>query len=531
MTLRAARVAIPWMMVTLALGSFAAAAGARPARRATVSATDSAVQHLVVIYQENVSYDHYFGTYPSAANPVGESSFRAAPDTPSSDNYLRDPALLTDNPNGSNPQRLDPQVVNQLLTCDQNHDYGPEQQAFDHGRMDQFVSSVGTGSGSDPTGVPCQSSQVMDYYDGNSVTALWNYAQHFTMSDNSYGTTFGPSTPGALNLVAGNTAGVSADNGKDLTGEVENSTVIGDPQPLGDDCTTRDAVRLSGRNIGDLLNDHSVTWGFFEGGFGGYDSTTQKATNCKATHNIGAALGGTGKTGAHPWGVKVDYIPHHEPFQYYASTENPHHMPPSSVAMIGHSDQANHQYDLTDFWAAVANGNMPAVSFLKAAGYEDGHAAYSDPIDEQQFLVSTINRLEATPEWAHTLVVIAYDDSDGWYDHAYGGIDSRSAAASDSLTGDGQCGGNHPTATQDRCGPGPRLPLLLISPWVDANSIDHHRTNQTSILRFIEDNWQVGRIGGGSFDSTAPPLLTNTEMNPAGDTPALVLDPATGQPS
>jgi phospholipase C len=490
---------------------------------ASASHFPTVIQHVVVIFQENVSYDHYFGTYPSAANFSGEHQFTAAAGTPTSNNFLKHPSLLTANPNGSNPQRLDPQVVNQLLTCDQDHDYGPEQQAFDGGKMDKFIATVGTGSGNDPTGVPCQANQVMNYYDGNSVTALWNYAQHFAMSDNSYGTTFGPSAPGALNLVSGNTANVTADNGKDLTGEVENNTIIGDPQPLGDDCVTRDAVQLTGKNVGDLLNAKNVTWGWFEGGFGGYDPTSGTATNCKLTHPIGAAIGGTGQ-----WGTKTDYIPHHEPFQYYAQTANPHHKPPTSVAAIGTTDQANHQYDMSDFWDAVDNGNMPAVSFLKAPGYQDGHAAYSDPIDEQQFLVDTVNRLEARPEWAHTLVVIAYDDSDGWYDHANGGIKSPSAAASDALTGPGMCGASAPTATEDRCGLGPRLPLLFISPWVNSNVIDHHKTNQTSILRFIEDNWGLGRLGGGSFDASAPSLLTKADINAAGNTPALTLDPNTG---
>jgi phospholipase C len=62
----------------------------------------------------------------------------------------------------------------------------------------------------------------------------------------------------------------------------------------------------------------------------------------------------------------TDYVVHHEPFQYYQSTTNQHHLPPSSVAMIGHTDQANHQYDLSDFWLAAQANNLPAVSYLKA---------------------------------------------------------------------------------------------------------------------------------------------------------------------
>jgi Phosphoesterase family len=87
--------------------------------------------------------------------------------------------------------------------------------------------------------------------------------------------------------------------------------------------------------------------------------------------------------------------PHHEPFEYYPQSSNRHHPPPSSVARIGQTDRANHQYDLTDFWDAVKSGNMPAVSFLKAKRSQDGHAGYPSPLDEQIFLVNTLNALNS----------------------------------------------------------------------------------------------------------------------------------------
>ena len=90
---------------------------------------------------------------------------------------------------------------------------------------------------------------------------------------------------------------------------------------------------------------------------------------------------------------------------------NPHHLPPTSVLMVGKTDQANHQYDLSDFWNTIAPGNLPAVSFLKASMYQTGHPGYSDPIDEQAFLVDTINHLQRLPEWNNTAIIIAYDDS------------------------------------------------------------------------------------------------------------------------
>ncbi len=204
-----------------------------------------------------------------------------------------------------------------------------------------------------------------------------------------------------------------------------------------------------------------------------------------------------------------DYIPHHEPFQYYPQTANPWHHGPSSPDMIGQADQANHQYDIANFFVALKNNNLPAVSFLKAPGYQDGHAGYSDPIDEQTFLVNTINSLMASKYWNNTAVIIAYDDSDGWYDHQMGPIVMQSDVSDDQLAGPGSCGSVKTVdgVTQNgRCGYGPRLPLLVVSAFAKKNYIDHRVTDQSSILRFIEDNWNLGRLGNGSADAWAGTL-------------------------
>jgi phospholipase C len=469
--------------------------GAPPAR--------TPIKHLVVIFNENESFDHYFGTYPNAKNPAGEPGFTAAPDTPSV-NGLSD-ALLTANPNAANPQRLD---RSQAVTCSQNHGYGAEQKAFDRGLMDKFVEFTAGGSCTDK-------SIVMDYYDGNTVTALWNLAQHFSLNDNSYSTNFGPSTVGAVNLVSGQTHGATPPSG---VGGVENGTVIGDPDPAAalDDCG-KGGVAMSGKNVGDLMNAHHVTWGWFEGGFRPTSTAGGKAV-CGSTH---ANVAG---------GSSTDYVPHHAPFQYYASTANPHHLPPSSPDQIGQDDQANHQYDLTDFDTALAKGNLPQVSFLKAAAFEDGHPGNSDPLDEQRFIARTLDALQQSPDWRSTAVVIAYDDSDGWYDHQMSPILSPSAAPSDALTDTGKCGNvKDPSAYPDRCGYGPRQPLLVVSPWAKQNFVDGTLTDQTSILRFIEDNWQLGRIGDQSADAVAGSLGNMFDFEPSHKrAPKVFLDPSLG---
>jgi phospholipase C len=467
------------------------------------AATTTPIKHVVVIFQENVSFDHYFGTYPYATNPAGEPSFHASPDTPTVNGLTT--GLLTSNPNLANPTRLD---RSQALTCDQDHGYTDEQKAYDSGLVDKFVQDTAGGGCTDKT-------TVMDYFDGNTVTAMWNYAQNYALNDNSFNTTFGPSTPGALNLISGQTHGAVATS---TLSEILNGTIIGDSDPVYDDCSTTsgNTASLTGKNIGDLLNAKNVTWGWFQGGFRPTATVNGKAV-CGSTHtNIGGA-------------VVTDYSQHHEPFQYYQSTANPHHLPPSSPAMIGKTDQANHQYDLQDFWTAVNRGSLPAVSYLKAAAYQDGHAGYSDPLDEQNFLTTTINKLEKSPEWKSTAIIINYDDSDGWYDHVIAPIVSQSNSTADALTGSGLCGTAAAGAYEDRCGYGPRLPLLVISPYAKKNFVDHSLTDQTSSLRFIEDNWNLGRIGDQSFDARAGSLTSMFDFKQHSDR-RLFLDPSTGEP-
>lgn len=274
---------------------------------------------------------------------------------------------------------------------------------------------------------------------------------------------------------------------------------------------------MTGRNVGNLLNKKGVSWGFFQGGFRPTSWKDGKAV-CAASHS------------RRPGKPMPDYVPHHEPFQYFPSTANPHHLPPSSAAMIGREgDQARHQYDLIDFWTAAEAHVLPSVSFLKAPGYQDGHAGYSDPLSEQTYLVETINRLQRLPEWGRMAVIVSYDDSDGWYDHVMPPIVNQSNMIADALTGPGRCGQAASGAYQGRCGYGPRLPLLVISPYAKRNYVDSTVTDQSSILRFIEDNWGLERIGNQSFDAKAASLLNTFDFQKKPRNDHLYLNPVTGQ--
>src|SRR6202453_4877632 len=233
----------------------------------TPTTSSAVIKHVVVIFGENISFDHYFGTYPNALNLPGESKFTpivavpavgttaAIPGTPTNiSNYVSTPGLLSNNPNrnianaagASNPFRLAPA---QAGTEDQDHDYGPEQMAVDDGKMDLFPLSVGSPDGdalataTGASAIANTTGLTMAYYDGNTVTALWNYAQHYALNDHSFGSTFGPSTPGALNLVSGQTNGIDNSNSVNPgSAEVADGnggfTDIGDADPTGDFCSS-----------------------------------------------------------------------------------------------------------------------------------------------------------------------------------------------------------------------------------------------------------------------------------------------------
>jgi phospholipase C len=516
------------------------------------------IKHVIVIFGENISFDHYFATYPNAqyttGAPAGEVNFTPKTGTPAV-NGLAAPldvnnsfaaitgsTLLTNNPNGpggtaaavaangqnaSNPFRLG---AMQAVTADQGHNYTPEQEAVDNGAMDLFPAFTGT-AGPPPTvsvGASNSKGLVMGYYDGNTVTALWNYAQAYAMNDNSYSSQYGPSTPGAINLIAGQTNGITSANKSLTTFSASHVvadgnggfTMIGDIDPLNDVCSTSGEQGLmGGKNVGDLLNTAKVSWGAFMGGF------DLETTNSNFTTGCGRSSTGIA-TGA---AATADYIPHHAWFQYYASTANPTHARPSSIAAIGSSTEvdgttpepANHNYDSHDFFDAMNAGYLPAVSFVKAPAYQDAHAGYSNPIDEQNFVVQVVNAVEQSSYWDSTAIIIAYDDSDGWYDHQMAPVYNPSNSAADMLNGTGVCNtgpqqqgvnvltapllGNDGKPAAGRCGYGTRQPLLVISPWAKNNYVDHTLTDQSSILRFIEDNWLASQRvqTGGSFDTVA----------------------------
>jgi phospholipase C len=131
------------------------------AQTATPTTPATPIQHVIVIFDENNSFDHYFGTYPNALNPPGEPQFTPLANTPTVNGLT--PSLIANNPNSTKPFRLN---RTQEMLCDNDNHYTDEQNAYDGGLLDKFPEST-NGSG-------CPTGSNMGYYDGNTVTALWN---------------------------------------------------------------------------------------------------------------------------------------------------------------------------------------------------------------------------------------------------------------------------------------------------------------------------------------------------------------------
>lgn len=495
------------------------------------SETQTPIRHVVVIFNENISFDHYFGTYPNASPNLDGSVYFGKPKaaTPGINGYV--PTLLTRNPNlytgGSNPFRLD---RSQAATCNNSNNYTTGQQAFDGGLMDRYALT----SRVTPCGFflpPPGQFLSMGYYDGNTVTALWNYAQNFAISDNFFDTEFGGTVAGHMNLLSGQTNGLEVLTGtyaapivgsSDIPATIVNGSIIANVNPFYDDCGgTAPNVAMTGQNIGNLLNASGISWGWFYGDFSPVTITNGRAT-CVAQYN-----------------------PHYAPLSYYRSTANPHHLPPVSLAAVGKDtcsdfSCANHNYDLSVFYNALAAGNLPAVTYLKFRENDTGHPADSTPLLEQTAIVTAVNAIGKSPFWRDTAIIIAYDDSGGWYDQVAGPVINQSTDGNNDAifgnpkAGTGSCaspGVSLPAgALNDRCGFGARLPLVVISPFSKSNYVDHSLNDITSILRFVEYNWNLGNLGDPqSFDVLASGSILRMFDFQASNRP-LILDPSTGKP-
>ena len=445
------------------------------------------VQHVVVIYGENRSFDNLYGTFPGANGLAS-----AAATMPQMD---RDGSLLSMLPptwggmTANVPQAAtvnlpnkvfhvdDPSGFNQPITVttrDLVHRFYNEQMQIDGGRMDKFAAWTDAGG------------LTMGAYDGSNM-AMYKLAQQYTLADNFFIGAFGgsflnhfwlvcactPAYPDAAASVAkARISAVEADGVTlKLAPDSPASALQGPPKYVNDNTLTPDGFAVntmqppyqpSGnapaaggdarfadpagsttlppqtlKTIGDTLTAKGVTWAWYSGAW------SQASADRSVIYN----------------NTTPNFQAHHQPFNYFARFAP------------GSPDRAADLKDYTDLTAAIDAGTLPAVAFYKPQGNLNQHPGYADVADGDQHLADVVNRIKASPLWSSTVIIVTYDENGGFWDHVA-------------------------PPKGDRWGPGQRVPTIVISPFAKQGFVDHTQYDTTSILKFITRRFGLDPLPG-----------------------------------
>jgi phospholipase C len=399
------------------------------------------INHLVVIYQENRSFDNLYGFFDGAngieqASETSPKQVSLAAGLPYSCLPQTDPRLPSCLPN--EPFDITKYIAANQPTSDLVHRFYQEQVQIDGGKMDKFVAV------SDAKGL------VMGYYPTDQLPVT-KEAENYVLQDNFFHAAFGGSflnhqwlvcactplyegtPPAGLNTVLG-AYGIPTNSGQ-LTTAAEGNYAINTIQPTyAPHGGGPPLPPLTNPNIGDKLSAKGVSWAWYSGGWNAANS---------------------------PSGAP-NFQYHHQAFNYYYNYR------PGTTA------RAQHLKDETDFIASAQAGTLPAVSFVKPIGANNEHPGYTDLITGQLHTLDLINAVRNGPNWKDTAIVITYDENGGFWDHVA-----------------------PPTSPQhsDKWGPGSRVPTIVISPLAKRHFVDHTLYDTTSILSTIEHRWDLAPLG------------------------------------
>jgi phospholipase C len=449
--------------------------------------TRTPIEHTIIVYGENISFDHYFGTYEHGSNgiPAGGQLFH----TNSTTGTVYGPYV---------PTKLDGQT--QSITCDVDHGYKDMLSMVDHGAMDQFLNfgndKTTLGSGTVANSATCASFEAnptgsalaMAYYEGRAgdpsspVQTLWNLADNYVLGDNFFQAMSGPSTPGAEWLAAAT------------------SNTTGDPNPIGDVCNDY-APSIAPQaipNVGEAASAKGISWAWFQGGFA--DCVNQVGTNGLTNPNL------------------TGYSAHHDPFQYFSSTADLTHQW-ALDPRLDYADPAKHQRDLSVFDAALTGAKiggkrvqLPAISYVKADFSQDSHPGYSGPAAEDAFVKDLVAKVKSSKYWESTAIIFAYDETGGWWDHVAPpvktGLRAPYNADGTPNTANGCDYPPSPTATCALGGKGPRMPFLVVSPYAKKGFVLQDQLDTTSLVKWVEWNYELPGLGlSDQRDVNAPNIL------------------------
>jgi phospholipase C len=443
------------------------AAACSPATTSTTAAPPAAsindLQHIVVVYMENWSFDSLYGNFPGADGLAGasrttqvdgrgvpyaqlpqplDSTMAAKPTpaipTPPKPADPRFPPLL---PNG--PFNLETYVPPTNTIGDLGDGFYQEQAAIDGGRMDKYVATGGVGA------LP------LGYYDASPLP-LGQLAKQYTLDDHFFHAAFGtsmlnhlwlisgvtpswPDAPAAQRAVLGPNGQLVKDGPVTPDGYLVNTAFPAyGPHPAATPASKL-VPPLHTATIGDRLSAKGISWAWYAGGWNN-------------------ALAG------HPDPL---FQFNHQPFAYFANYAN------------GTPGQAAHLKDETDLVTAIRSNALPAVSFYKPIGADNEHPGYANLLDGEQRAASLIDSIMASPAGKNTAIIVTYDENGGFWDHV-------------------------PPPLTDSWGPGTRVPTIVISPFAKKGFVDHSDYDTTSILALIERRYHLTPLG--SRDATAADL-------------------------
>ena len=489
------------------------------------------IKYVFVLFQENRSFDFYFGTYPGARGLFSQP----ASQTPG----FVQPIVLTSGLVGS----ISPFLIPQSIVDNQGNTvllYPEDTDSVNHGhtaidaKLDLNSSNVAqndryavteealkgtlsadgtTYTGPAPTEQQVQKGElVVSHIDCDTVPFLWNYADRFTLFDNFFDTVIGPSTPNAISMIAGQSGMTEwvlhpnlALGSTTLPWSNASLPVTGDPQPYwgsalapappneyqptesGETPTSNPASNLTFASLplsfmGNQIQ--SITAGDLNPAFDLLDiqaDITKIAGDKNKPVNWGwfqegydhESIDGSGPA------THLSYIAHHNGPQYFGyEANNP-------------GETQNHLKGLGDFYEAIRTNALPAEGgvFYVRGGYSnldglvprspspavegafpgnDEHPGYSDAQIGEALLADSINAIAGSKYWPESAIIITYDETDGLYDHTQPKIRSWDPVG-------------------DALDQGPRIPAIVISPYSKVHAISSEPSEHGSIIKFIDE--------------------------------------------
>ena len=487
------------------LAAIAASAGCATSA-ASGNASLSAVQNIVVIYAENRSFDSLYGRFPGA-NGLANIQVEAPRQVDRDGRPLRvlppvwngltqtgvTPAITqsmtTDLPNA--PFAIDdPSGFNAPIsaaTRDLWHRFYENQMQIDGGRNDKFAAWADAGG------------LTMGHYDTSAaVLPLWKIAQRYTLADNFFMGAFGGSflnhqwlacactpiypnadkSPAAKSISVVEADGVTLNvapnsppsaldgppkfvNSGNLTPDFyavntmqppyqpsANKPAAGGDPRFADPALATTLPPQTQKHIGDMLDEKGVSWAWYGGA---WNAALAASTETRAKVIYGPNLSAP------------NFQSHHQPFNYFAD------LAPGTAARERHLLDGGSDGAL--FLKAVDTGTLPQVAFYKPQGNLNEHPGYTDVASGDAHIAEVIEHLEKSPQWAHMVVVVTYDENGGFWDHAA-------------------------PPKGDRFGPGTRVPALVISPFAKKGYVDHTQYDTTSILRLITRRYGLTPLPG-----------------------------------